>query len=336
MGQGSLGAAFAAARQLLCQSRSIVLTTHIHPDGDGIGSALALWHYLRQQGKDVRIILHSSVPAPLRFLPGAEEIEQWKVAEHKAIVGTADVIVVVDTSELSRLGALAQSVANSPARKVVIDHHLSPQPFADVYVIDPTACATGELVWRFLRFLGGPYRQREIGIALYTAIMTDTGSFAYSNTSAAAHRTVAELVELGVDIPTVHDHVFHSWSLARMRLLGEVLAGMELYHGGRVCLLVVPREAFLRTGAVEEDIEGFAQYTLSVEGVQIGLLVVELPMEGGIKVSFRSRAGISVHELAAEFGGGGHEHAAGARISNGELPEVCQRLVERAAAYLRP
>ncbi len=324
----------AAARDLLCQSRSVVLTTHVHPDGDGIGSALALWHYLRAQGKEPRVVLHSPVPAPLRFLPGAEYIASYRAEEHEALIATADLVVVVDTSEERRLGAVGNALAQSSARRLVVDHHLVPQIRADVFVVDPKACATGELVWQLLSFMGGPYRRREIALALYTAIMTDTGSFAYSNMSAEVHRLVAELVELGVDIPAVHEHVFHSWSLQRMRLLGEALATMELYHGGQICLMVIPREAFIRTGAAEEDIEGFAQYTLSVQGVRIGLLVVELPVEGGIKVSFRSRAGVSVHELAAEFGGGGHEHAAGARLQGVELRELCHRLVTQAAAYL--
>jgi len=321
-------------RQVLCQSQRLVLTTHIHPDADGIGSALALWHYVRAQGKEAHLFLPSPLPAPLRFLPGAEAIREYS-AEDAGIVGAADTIVILDTSEVRRLGRMAEAIVAAPARKLVIDHHLAPQEFADVAFVDPQACATGELVWQLLQFLGGPYRRQEIAVALYTAIMTDTGSFAYPGVSARVHRLVAELVELGVEVAAVHEQVFQSWSLARMRLLGEVLARMELYHGGRVCLLVVPREAFARTGAVEEDIEGFAQYTLAVRGVQIGLLVVELPVEGGIKVSFRSRAGVPIHGFAAEFGGGGHEHAAGARLPDGELGEVCRRLVERAAAYLR-
>lgn len=335
MQQSDLRTAFQQAQQLLCQSHSVVLTSHIHPDGDGVGSALALWHYLRAQGKAPVVFLHSPVPVPLQFLPGADAIRRYAAERDAADIATADAIVVLDTGELHRLGAVAEAVRRSRAAKLVIDHHLLPQPFADVTVVDPTACATGELLWRLLRFLGGPYRQPEIALALYTAIMTDTGSFAYGGVTPDVHRTVAELLELGVDAAAVHEHVFQSWSLPRMRLLGEVLSDMELYHDGRLCLLVIPREAFLRTGALEEDIEGFAQYTLSVRGVQIGLLVVELPVEGGIKVSFRSRSGISVHEFAAEFGGGGHPNAAGARIPDGELREVCTRLVERARAYLR-
>ncbi|GBD07009.1 Bifunctional oligoribonuclease and PAP phosphatase NrnA [bacterium HR21] len=335
MQHSDLRTAFQQAQQVLCQSHSVVLTSHIHPDGDSVGSVLALWHYLRAQGKAPVVVFHSPVPAPLRFLPGVEVIRRYAAERDAADIAAADAIVVLDTSELHRLGALAEAVARSPAAKLVIDHHLQPQPFADITIVDPAACATGELLWRFLRFLGGPYRTPEIALALYTAIMTDTGSFAYSSVGPDVHRTVAELVELGVDVAAVHEHVFQSWSIARMRLLGEVLAAMELYHEGRLCLLVIPREAFLRTGALEEDIEGFAQYTLSVRGVQIGLLVVELPIEGGIKISFRSRSGITVHEFAAEFGGGGHPNAAGARIPEGDLQDICHRLVERARAYLR-
>lgn len=335
MEQRDLTSAFLQAQELLCRSQSVVITTHVHPDGDGIGSALALQHYLRSLGKGAVCFLHSPVPGPLRFLPGAEDIMSYRSEEHAWQVAAADVIVVVDTGELRRLGRVAESVEYAAAPKVIIDHHLEPQPFADVYVVDAHASATGEVVWKLLQFMGGPYRTPEIALCLYTAIATDTGSFSYSNTSAHVHRIAAELVELGVEVPWVHEQLFQSWSLSRMHLLGEVLANMELYHGGRVCLLVVPRESFLRTGALEEDIEGFAHYTLSVRGVQIGLLVVELPLERGIKISFRSRQGIPVHRFAAEFGGGGHEYAAGAHLPEGNVQEVCHRLLERAVVYLR-
>lgn len=330
-----LTAGWTAAQELLCRSQRVVITTHIHPDGDGIGSALALQHYLRLLGKEASCLLHSSVPTTLLFLPGAEEILCYRPEHHGAVLAAADVVVIVDTSELRRLGTVAEGIERTGAVKLVIDHHLAPQPFADVYVVDPHASATGELVWQLLQRMGGQYRTPEIALCLYTAIMTDTGSFAYSNTSAHTHRTIAELVDIGVDIPWVHEQLFHSWSLARMHLLGQVLATMELHAGGRISLLVVPQEAFHQTGAQEEDVEGLAHYTLSVRGVSIGLLVVELPQEGGIKISFRSRKGIPVHGLAAEFGGGGHEYAAGARLPAGDMRQLCRYLVERTAAYLR-
>lgn len=323
---------FEQALQQLCRSQTVLVTTHVHPDGDGIGSALALLHYLEAQGKQVRILLPSPVPEVLRFLPAAERIEQYRAPEP---LPSVDTIVVVDTSEPHRLGALAEPVLASHATKVVFDHHLAPKPFADIYVVEPASSATGELLWRFLRCAGGPYRQREIAQALYAAIVTDTGSFAFSRVTAELHRTVAELLELGVNPEQMHEQLFSSWSLARMRLLGEALETLELYHDGRVALMVVPRELFLRLGARSEDIEGFAQYTLSVRGVQLGILAVELPDEPGVKLSFRSRGAVAVHELAAEFGGGGHEHAAGARVRTGSLLEVCHRVVERARAYLR-
>ncbi|MCS6966761.1 MAG: DHH family phosphoesterase, partial [Candidatus Kapabacteria bacterium] len=212
--------AFDRARRLLCQSRSIVITTHLHPDGDGIGSALALWHYLQAQGKETLIVLHSPVPVPLQFLPGAGAIQRYSEGEHAERITAADGIILVDTGELQRLGVLSRPVAEAPAWKLVIDHHLEPQPFADLYIVDHRACATGEIVWRFLKWMGGPYQRQEIALALYTAVMTDTGGFAHSQVSADVHRMVAELVELGVDIPYVHERVFQSWSLARMRLLG--------------------------------------------------------------------------------------------------------------------
>ncbi len=325
----------ASAQDLLCRSHRVIITTHIHPDGDGIGSALALQHYLGSLGKEVRCLLHSPVPATLLFLPGADTILRYQPDCHAAVLAEADAVVIVDTSELRRLGAVAEVVEQAAASKLVIDHHLSPQPFADVYVVDPRASATGELVWQLLQRMGGAYRTPEIALCLYTAIVTDTGSFAYSNTSAQTHRTIAELVDIGVDIPWVHEQLFQSWSLARMHLLGEVLATMELHDDGRIGVLVVPQEAFHRTGATEEDVEGLAQYTLSVRGVSVGLLIVELPQGGDIKISFRSRMGIPVHDLAAEFGGGGHEYAAGARLPPGDLRQVCHRLIERTAAYLR-
>jgi phosphoesterase RecJ-like protein len=317
----------------LFRSRSrFVLTTHVNPDGDGIGSEIALASWLRNRGKEARVINTSPLPLSYRFLDPAGTITQFDTARDGPALAGADAIVVLDTNHPDRLHSMKDAVLASPAPKVCIDHHLNPDPFASPALIDENATSTGEMLYRLLFPEGEPPPDPEIATALYCAIMTDTGSFRYPRTGPATHLIVARLIECGADPVAVYTEVYERWSPGRIHLLGEVLAALRTGCGGRLAHCTITRAMLSRTGTGEEDTDNFTTYPMSIAGVRIGILFLEI--EGGVKISFRSRGMIPINVLAMEFGGNGHRNAAGARIPGADLGTVRSRVLAAAEKYI--
>ncbi|MEW6509399.1 MAG: bifunctional oligoribonuclease/PAP phosphatase NrnA [Bacteroidota bacterium] len=330
----ALEAAIDAVVPLFQSGMRFVLTTHINPDGDGLGSQLALAAWLRDRGKEVKVINHSPTPAVYRFLDPARMIREFDAAHDASAIASADLIVIMDTNRPDRLRTMQDAVMASPAMRVCIDHHLDPAPFAQHYLIDDNATSTGEIVYRLLLRLHGPDLTSEMAADLYAAIMTDTGSFRYPRVNTRTHEIAAHLIDRGADPVAIYSEIYERWSRGRIHLLGEMLASLETSHGGRVAHVAVTQDMLRRTQTEEEDTENFTTYPMSVDGVRIGILFLEL--DRGVKISFRSRGNIPANALAAEFGGNGHLNAAGARIENGALAAVRKTVVDAAAKYLPP
>ncbi|MEX2116222.1 MAG: bifunctional oligoribonuclease/PAP phosphatase NrnA [Bacteroidota bacterium] len=312
--------------------RTIVLTTHVNPDCDGLGSELAFGAFLRKRGKTVSIINCSETPEPYRFLDPGGLIQRYEASRHDRSIAEADAIIVLDTNHPDRLTSLAAPILASKAVKVVIDHHLDADPFAGIFLIDDSSAATGEIVYRILEALGGLPIDQKSAEALYVAIMTDTGSFRFPKTDADLHRIVAALIEQGADPVQAYQKVHEQDSPNRVRLLGKALGGLATAHGGAVAYITVTAAMFKETATSEWDVERFAPYPLRLRGVQISFMFTELP--GMIKISFRSKGDIPINKLAQEFGGNGHKNAAGARIPGGSLQQVVDQVVERSGQYL--
>ncbi len=320
-------------RELLQSPSSVVLTTHLNPDGDGLGSQLALAEVLRSQGIPVRIVNHDAVPPPYRFLdPDGRTIERYEPSRHDDLLHDARWIVVVDTNQVSRLGRMESAVADSPAAKAIIDHHPDPGSFASVVIVDSDASSTGEMVYELFAATDALPISAAGASALYTAIMTDTGSFRFPKTDARLHRIVADLIEMGADPVSTYQHVYEEGPANRLQLLGEVLAGLQIAHEGRLCAFTVTRDLLQRTGTTEIDTDAFVPMTLTVGGVQIGLMFTEL--EDCIKINFRSRGAIPINQLAQQFGGNGHRNAAGARVHNATIDHVRREVIARARHFL--
>ena len=303
--------------------RSFLLTSHINPDGDGIGSELALYHALKRLGKEVVIANKDALPADYDFLPGAEQIKT-----PQALEGSFEVLIVLDCGNLKRVGAFDPA---DFALTINIDHHYTNQSFGDLDWFLPEAACTGELVFELIGELGVAVDER-IATCLYTALLTDTGSFRYANTRAQSFRLAARLLDCGADPAAVSSAVYERMSLARMRLLGEALKTLELHEQGKIASMVVSRAMFARCQAQPADTEDFVNYPRAIEGVRIALFLRELETDF-YKGSLRSKVKVDVARVAEKFNGGGHFHAAGFRV-RGRLPEVKRQIISELKAAL--
>ncbi len=320
-------------RSIVEACRTVVLSTHINPDADGIGSELALSAYLKGLGKRISIINHSETPDNLLFLDPHHDVLRFDATRHPAAIKNADLICVIDTNHLDRLADVKPMVAESKAKKICIDHHLEPGSFADLYILDEESTATGEIIYKLITSLDAKAITKEVANHLYAAIMTDTGSFRYPKTDAEMHRIIAHLIDCGADPTDIYQNLYEQGPAGRVRLLGMALASLRLAHGDKVAYMNLTRKMFQDTNTTEADADAFVPYTLTIHGVQIGLLFTELPNDV-IKVSFRAKGDIWVNKLAQEFGGNGHQHAAGARIHNVVLEDVIQQVIAKAKNYI--
>ena len=313
-----------AVRDLIGTRGRFVIATHVHADGDGLGSQLALCRFLRARGKAVRVINVDPPPPNCAFVAPPDVMEIYDPAIHDAVLGEAEVIFLLDNSSAHRLRGMLGAIQRSPALKVCIDHHPHPDTTWDVMVIDEAASATGEMIHGLIVEMNGGIPP-EVAEPLYVAISTDTGHFRFSNTSAAVLRICAGLLEKGVDVPKVYQALYESNSAAFTRLLGAALTSLQLERDGRLGYLVVTRETARGAGAEGEDTSEIINHVLAIGGTRVALLFKEL--EGArTKVSLRSKGTIDVSEVAGRLGGGGHRNASGI-VMNAPLGEAMERVL---------
>lgn len=318
-------------QQIIRQGRSFVLVTHINPDGDGVGSQAALWRFLHSLGKEAWIVLDGPLPRNLAFLEPGGSIRVFDPGRDGELVRRADAIFVLDNSAPERLGRLREPIVSSPAIKVCIDHHPDPDPLWQVQLIRETACATGEVVYDLIRAMEGEVTP-EMATALYTAVVTDTGHFRFSNTTAATHRLAGKLMEHGVAADRVHQELFEQTSPAFARLLGASLASLEIEAEGSMGVFRITRELVRQCGAEGEDTSEIINAVLGIAGIRLAVLLKELP-DGRTKVSFRSKGTLDVNRLARRFGGGGHRNASGVVLDEA-MADAEPRVLEESMALV--
>jgi phosphoesterase RecJ-like protein len=315
-------------------SRQVVITTHVRPDGDAIGSQLALGLYLEKKGKTVHLLNSDPPPANMGWLPQIRKIVTYDQSiAQRQLVDAADALIVIDTNALDRVGNLAGPVKGSRARKYLIDHHTGPETWFDATYVRDTASSAGELVYELIAHADAGDIDPPIATALYAAILTDTGSFRFSSVSPAVHRIVADLLERGrLDPAGIYAAIYESRSPESLRLLGQVLASMRLQYGGTVGYIVISQRMLNDTRADSEEADGFANYVMMIEGVRVAVMFLETAK--GIKVSFRSRGDAHVHEWARSLGGGGHRNASGAFLERRALDDAISDTMARAPRYV--
>lgn len=297
-------------REIIRNHKRFVLSSHVRPDADSIGSELALAAILEREGKSVRIVNPSAIPASLTFLdPGNKVLKIGEGITHDEIVDT-DVHIVVDTSSWMQLVDVGKALRASSAVKVVIDHHVSADDIGAIEFKDPEAEATGALIMRMAEGLGVPLPS-EAALPLFCAIATDTGWFRFSSTTGDTLRRVGQLIDLGAQPGLIYQLLYEQYSYARIKLASVVLGRVVLEAGGRLAFTWVNLEDFESTGAKPVDTEDLVNECLTIAGTECAFIAIEQPNKR-IKVSFRSRTSLNVAAVAEQFEGGGHKQAAGA------------------------
>jgi len=323
--------AAAGLAEVLRPGQRICLTTHVNPDGDGLGSEAGLAHLLKAQGYQVAITNPSPTPSRFRFLfeelPGVD-----RTPEAVKELRRADIIIVLDISDLGRLGMLAETVRDRGVTVACIDHHVSPGslPEGPRYV-DPTAAATGELVFELALANGWPITEAAAR-GLYVALLTDTGGFRFSNTHPRTLRIAAELLETGLDPEQIYLDVYARAPEGRPRLFAEALQTLVVEPEVGLAWVTVPPGAIERLGVSSDDLDGVVEFPRSIDGVRMALLFREVS-QGRVKVSLRSVGSVDVAAFAKQFGGGGHTKASGLALP-GSLADVQASVLAAAREYL--
>jgi len=309
------------------KSRWVLLTSHIHPDGDAIGSLIGMGLALGDMGKEVWLYNESPVPAIYHFLPSIHRIKH-----HPGEIGNYDTAVVLDCSDLHRTGDAAEAANRIPAI-INIDHHITNTRFGNFQLIDPDASATAEIVYRIIKAMDIKITPA-IAYAIYTGIMTDTGSFRFANTNPAAFNICHEMMQLGADPHKVAHHVYETISLSRIKLLTMLFDTIELTDDSNMSIMTLTQNMLRTTDTRLQDVSGLINYAKAIENVKVAVLLYEKEKEKNryineshFHVSLRSDGTVDVAKIATFFGGGGHTRAAGFDIQ-GSLPELKQQLYE--------
>ncbi|MCW7755181.1 DHH family phosphoesterase [Desulfobotulus sp. H1] len=310
-------------RNLLNESSHLLLVSHVQPDGDAIGSLLALGLSLQAQGKHVTMYNEDGTPPSFAFLPGTE-----RVTEHPGELAQYDTLIVLDSGDTDRMGSRAQELMSIPCI-INIDHHPSNTLFGSLNMVDPEAASTTVMVWRLLQQMEW-HIPTEAAWAIYTGIFTDTGGFRFGNTNTEALSIAAAMTSLGADPETVSRHIMGSYSFAYIRLLQEALSSIRLAADGKLASMTLTRHMLEKTGATEGEASGLVNYARYIDGVKMAALIREkdthTETEPSYKISLRADGDMDAAAIAVAHGGGGHRAAAG--FSTSLPPESILKMLE--------
>ncbi len=313
------------AKSFIEDADNIVITTHVSPDGDAIGSSLAFCIFLRTLGKNANVVVPNDFPGFLKWMPASSDIIVYEKKKSVAdeLIEQADLIFALDFNVLKRIENVAISVADSAAKKVIVDHHLDPGNFADLVISYPQFASTSEMIFRIICRMGYfTLLSKECAECIYTGMMTDTGGFTYNSNGSEVYVIISELIKKGIDKDAIYDKVYNNYSESRYRLMGYMLyEKMKLYPEYGAAMISLTNDELSKYNFKKGDTEGFVNMPLSIKGIIFSAFFKE---EGGkIKCSFRSQGDVATNIFAAEhFNGGGHKNASG-----GESHESMEKVI---------
>ncbi|MBI5266751.1 MAG: bifunctional oligoribonuclease/PAP phosphatase NrnA [candidate division Zixibacteria bacterium] len=314
-------------RDAVERSSHVLVVSHVDPDGDALGSQLAMGQYLRDLGKTIHLMRDSQIPDKYAFLPGVEQIMPANSFPKGLAIDTA---IILECPTLERVGSAAEFLTDRTT-VISIDHHRDSMAFGAINWVDIGASSVGEMVSDYFGMVGY-VPSRDVATQLYTAILTDSGRFRYQSTTAHTMRVAASLMEAGADPRWICDQVYYNMRPTTIKLIGRVLNTVEFHDSGRICMLTLTKEMFASTGAEEPESDGLVDFTMANRGVVAGILLKEAN-SSGTKVSLRSSNGVNVSAIAAEYGGGGHFNAAGCTIPK-PMAEVRVDMIKRLTEEL--
>lgn len=318
------------------QTRQVVIITHHKPDADALGSSLGLAGYLKKKGHSVTVVTPSDYPEFLHWMPGNDEVLAFDKTSQKQItdrINQAEIIFCLDFSTLKRVQDLTEVLRNAPGKKVMIDHHLEPEDFAEFVKWDVQSASTAQLIYKLIRELGDESLiDANIADCLYAGLMTDTGSFRHSNTHHEEFAVAGELVRLGADPSKVSKLIYDTNTLERLRLMGFVLSEkLKVLPEYRTAYMTLSADELKRLGSQTGDTEGLVNYGLSIKGIRLSVMIHE--RKDSVKLSLRSLGEFSVNEMARKhFEGGGHRNASGGSSSL-SLDQTLQRFLSILPEY---
>jgi bifunctional oligoribonuclease and PAP phosphatase NrnA len=326
---------FAKVREIIEKHDNILITTHLLPDGDAIGSVLALSEYLRNKGKKTFVVNYSPTPDYLEFLDLNKEIRVFKFDKESNIplIEKAEVIFLVDTNEFSRTRFMEPYLKNSKAIKICIDHHadLKEKDF-NISISSVDYPATSQILYDFFFDDNPDCINKFIAENLYAGIMTDTGSFRYPRTDERTFLISADLVRRGADPVYIFDIIYSNSPKTKILLLARFINSFKFFYDDNLLIGYVTQKDFNEFGLHVQDVEGFSSFIMTIQKVKIGIVLVELP--DCVKVSLRSKGNIPINELARKIGGGGHKNAAGATVVNMNLKEIENFIIKNTTDFL--
>ena len=300
--------------QILNKPKKVVIIPHKNPDGDALGSTLALNFFLNKTGHQSHVVSPNEYPDFLNWLPGQEGILKHTTETNKAVelIKAADLIFTLDFNSLGRVELLEPHINASGAKKIMIDHHQDPSDYADIMYSDSNIGSTCEMVYNLISHLDAAQIDQKIATCLYTGIMTDTGSFRFPSTTPKTHHVIAELIDKGANHSEIHQNIYDTFTFDRLRLLGTALTNLKKTEDLPVVYITISQEELNRNNFKKGDTEGFVNYGLSLVGISVAVIMIENEQEQIIKMSFRSKGAFSVNDFARTyFNGGGHHNAAG-------------------------
>ena len=313
--------------KIIENSNKIVLSTHEKPDADGIGSAIAFYYYLKTLNKEVRIIQPSKFPEDCNIIDPDGIVDTFSNNDIPWIK-SCNLLILFDIGNYSRTKKVSEIALKNDIDIISIDHHKNDNTdIFKAYIIDVNAPATGFLVWKYLNHqnLNKPW-DIKLSNALYAALMTDTGSFRYNNTSSESHDMASELLGFGVKPYDIYVAIYEQRSLSQLRLLSYVIDNLKFVVDSKICYCILDKKAFKNTDSNIEDVDGFTEFLRSIKNVEVSFIITEQPNKT-YRVNFRSKGQYIINDIAANFNGGGHKFAAGCKISNSNILEIENKIV---------